>query len=57
VLPRGNPYVRIGVLMPMTSAEGSSMKSHEIMYALRGAYTAQKQANEVGTPTLATRTR
>lgn len=50
------PYIRIGVLMPMTSAPGSAMSSSEILHSLQGAYAAQKQANqefltELGDPT------
>lgn len=40
------PYVRVGVLMPMTSAPGSAMSSGEILHSLQGAYIAQKQANQ-----------
>jgi len=40
------PYVRVGVLMPLTSAPGSAMSSDEIRHSLQGAYVAQKQANQ-----------
>jgi len=46
------PYVRIGVLMPMTSKEGSTMNAGEILHALQGAYTAQMQANDSSAPEL-----
>ncbi|MDQ3029311.1 MAG: ABC transporter substrate-binding protein [Actinomycetota bacterium] len=50
------PYVRVGVLMPMTSAPGSAMIADEIMHSLQGAYAAQLKANqpdssELGDPT------
>ncbi|BCJ54075.1 hypothetical protein Asp14428_55500 [Actinoplanes sp. NBRC 14428] len=50
------PYVRIAVLMPMTSAPGGAMSDAEILHSLQGAYAAQRQANagkasELGDPT------
>ncbi|GAA3854369.1 hypothetical protein GCM10022243_19870 [Saccharothrix violaceirubra] len=51
----GTPYVRIAVLMPMTSREGSAMRDNEVLHALQGAYAAQRQANQgrsvLGDPT------
>ncbi|HEX5741877.1 MAG TPA: hypothetical protein VFY17_10045, partial [Pilimelia sp.] len=43
--PTAAPYVRIAVLMPMTSAVGSAMGAGEIRHALWGAYAAQTAAN------------
>jgi hypothetical protein len=39
------PYVRIGVLMSMTSSTTGALAPTEILHALQGAYTAQWQAN------------
>ncbi|MFI5496512.1 ABC transporter substrate-binding protein [Actinoplanes sp. NPDC051859] len=55
-VPGGKPYVRIAVFMPMTSAAGSALADTEILQSLRGAYAAQRQANdgkasELGDPT------
>ncbi|GAA3293468.1 ABC transporter substrate-binding protein [Dactylosporangium vinaceum] len=44
------PYVRIGVLMPMTDTPTGAMGPSEILHSLEGAYAAQWQANHgVGT--------
>jgi len=40
-------YVRIGVLMPMTSSPGSSMTTKAIPRALNGILTAQVRANDL----------
>jgi hypothetical protein len=41
----GEPYVRIAVLMPMTSAPKSAMSGGEVLHALQGAFAAQFEAN------------
>lgn len=45
-LPDHTSYVRVGVMMPMTSAPNSAMLSTEILTALEGAYAAQVYANK-----------
>lgn len=39
------PYVRIAVLMPMTSDDRSALTMARIRYSLQGAYAAQRRAN------------
>ncbi|GIE86224.1 ABC transporter substrate-binding protein [Actinoplanes regularis] len=46
--PAARPYVRIGLLMPMTATQGSALAAAEIRNSLQGAYAAQVQANTDG---------
>ncbi|HWG98930.1 MAG TPA: ABC transporter substrate-binding protein [Pilimelia sp.] len=43
--PEGKPYVRVGLLMPMTWEPGGAMGEGEILHALQGAAVAQHEAN------------
>jgi len=46
------PYVRVGVLLPMTSNGGSAMTEPTILHSLQGAYAAQMDADESSDPIL-----
>jgi hypothetical protein len=49
----GMGYVKVAVLMPMTSADGSAMSALTILHSLQGVYIAQLRANrspDFGTP-------
>jgi ABC-type branched-subunit amino acid transport system substrate-binding protein len=41
-------YLRVGVLVPMTSAPGSALTDLTVQHALQGALAAQLQANSTG---------